>query len=199
MILSVESFFIAGSFIIANILNEATVAFILTIFMQPAYIILTFSLVNYRLSKITPISGSLGSDFYLLELSARESLKSGNLGEGLLKLLNKNYKVTRNKCNLVMQANYSADLLENPMLGLIKISRTNCSGFDFHSNFQVFKCTQNLYNANSNVSDGFKLFKYLFEFQKVKTEDQELCECLLLLSEKILEKDSQLSEKKKMI
>ena len=198
-VLFAESFFINVFFIIANLMNEGTITFVLTVCMQPVIVVMTLFVFDYRISKIKPLNSSLTLDFNLFELSARPYLINGELEEEILRIFNKNHTFAKNKNSLVLQADYCNDILNNPMLAAIKISRTSHFGLDLCSNFQVFRCKENLNKINSVLSEGFKLYNYLCKIKKVKKEDKNLCEELLKFVEKIVENRSSLSGHKQRI
>ena len=71
-------------------INNAGVIIVSTVVMQLPIGILSYHLLQYRLSMILPLSRSITLNQDLFELSARKFLISGEMGEDLLKKLDKN-------------------------------------------------------------------------------------------------------------
>ena len=163
----------AGSliFLLGYLLNNATVIFVLAVFIEPAICVLLFHTIKYRIQKITPVQQCFTPNFFQFEVSARSALVSGKLHYDILKIMNKNYKISNDKSNLVLQAHYCGDVLDQPMLGLLKISRINHYGFDIPANFQVFKCKEELQAICMKASDGLQLYNYLRKLRKNLKDD----------------------------
>lgn len=191
--IQIGSFFGALIFIVAYALADAEVAIVLMVFIQPSLIILINFGIQYRVSKIVPLQYCVTRNFLMFEISARESLASGTQERTILKSLNQNFKLTKNKSNFVMQAYYCSDILNDHMLALVKIFRVNHYDFSFLTNFQIFKCKEALQNYCIKSSDGFKMYSYLAKFRKNKSNHEDLCEEMLMLYEKILDKDVSLT------
>ena len=183
-------------FLLGYILNNATVIFVLAVFVEPSVSVLLFHAIKYRIQKIPPVRECFTPNFFQFEVSARNSLITGELQLDILKIMNSNYKISNDKYNLIMQANYCGDILDLHMLGLLKISRINHHGFDLATNFQVFKCKEELQAICSKSSDGFKLYTYLRKIRKNLKDDKHLCEELLILNDKLVDKHSSLASLK---
>ena len=194
-----ECFITIVFFFISYLMKDANIVMVLVICIQPVMMILIYEIIKYRLTKLPSIQDLSTENFMIFELSTRAYLHSGELKESMVKVMNRNYKLSKNKCILVLEANYCNEVLNNPMLALIKISRVNHHGINFIDNYQVFKCKEILQEINSKISDGYKLHNYLLELQKNKKEDILLCEELLKLCERIIDKNSSLSLLKKSI
>ena len=180
-------------FLLGYLLNNATVIFALIVFVEPAVSVLLFNTISYRIEKITPLRQCFTPNFFEFELSARNTLVTGELQYDILKIMNKNYKISNDKCNLVMQAHYCGYILDQHMLGLLKISRINHYGSDIPTNFQVFKCKEELQAICLKTSDGFQLYNYLRKLRKSLEADKYLCKELLVLNERFIDKHSSLT------
>ena len=183
-------------FLLGYSLNNATVIFVLAVFVEPAVSILLFNAIKYRIQKIPPVQQCFTSNFFQFEVSARTALVTGELQSDILKLMNKNYTISNDKSNLVMQAHYCGDVLDQPMLGLLKISRINHYGFDIPTNFQVFKCKEELQAICLKNSEGFQFYNYLGKFRKNLKDDKHLCQELLILNDRFLDERSSLNDLK---
>lgn len=185
-------------FLLGWVMDDSAVVFILTIFLQPVLIIIGAFCVKYRYERIIKAEINPTSSFLIFELTHRPFLISGEKKESMIELLNNNYKHSKDKRSLVMQANYSKLILNNPMLGLMRISQINHYGPNIFTNYHVYKCKEELQSINSISSDGYKLFLYFNEFRQTKKQDLELCEDFMNLLEKILEKDPELATLKEL-
>ena len=188
------------SFFILIGLQMQNGAVILALFSisQPAMIYLIYHIVKYRMSRIKSSPSSL-KNIFLCELINRKDLVSGTRQESLLKEMNDVHNLNPTKLNLVAQAYYCKDHLDSPMTGLIKISRTNHQGLDIVSNYQVFKCKENLQAQAYETVDSFKLYKFSLDLQQAKSHDHLFCMQLLRLSVKLHDDNSELNEMKDLV
>ena len=180
-------------FLLGYLLNNATVIFALMLFVEPIFSVLLFNTIKYRIEKITPLQQCFTPNFLQFEVSARSALVTGEMQYDILKIMNKNYKISNDKYNLVMQAHYCGYILNQHMLGLLKISRINHYGFDIPENFQVFKCKEELQAICLKISDGFRLYNYLRKLRKNLKDDEHLCQEMLILNDKFIDKHSSLA------
>jgi hypothetical protein len=182
-ILSICLFFIVG-----YILNNSTVITVLTIFMQPFIFATSKIILERRITKIKTLKDEIKSDFVIFELSARKRLLSSENFKQLFKYINLNYSNTKNEILFLIQAYYCNDVLKNSALGSIKLSRISLEPLNLFFNFQVNKCYKILEEINIKKSEGFKLFFYLISFDKISSQEKNLCKSLLGFWNKIFDK-----------
>lgn len=198
IILCFQIFLVSLIILIGLQMQNGSVILILFAIFQPAMIYVVYNLVKFRVSLIKSSFSSL-ENIFLYELVLRKDLISGKREVSLLREMNEVYNSNPCKLNLVAQAYYCKEHLNNPMTGLIKISRTSHQGFDIVSNYQVFKCKENLQALAYESVDSFKLYKFSLDLKQAKSHDYLFCKQLLRLSLKIHDDSSELSELKDLV
>ncbi|OMJ77840.1 hypothetical protein SteCoe_22473 [Stentor coeruleus] len=182
---NVDCAFLSLAFWVGLKMNRADIVALITIFSQLPILILVKETLRFRESSLPDINNITSSNFYFFELSIRKYLTSGSLKEGLLSYLVKNYHHYPCKSNRIIQAYYCSDILHNKMLGLNKIIGIQSKGLDIFTNFQVYKCKEQLKEECQNTSEGFKLHQYFVDFFKAKEKDKGFCLEYLSFIEKI--------------
>lgn len=198
VILSFQICLVSAFILIGLKMQNGTVILTLFSILQPAMIYVIYHIVKFRVSRIKS-SPSAFENIFLYELAQRKDLISGAREESLLREMNDVHNFNPSKLNLIAQAYYCKDHLDNPMTGLIKISRTDHQGFDIVSNYQVFKCKENLQALAYESVDSFKLYKFSLDLQQVKSHDYLFCMQLLRLSIKLHDDNSELNEMKDLV
>ena len=184
-------------FLLSKILNNASVTVLLFLFTSVPFIPLILSIYNYRVSFISS-SKHLRNSFFPYELTIRPHLSSGT-NPDLVTQMNEAFKLIPEKSFLVVQAYYCKDYLNLPMLGLLKISRTNHEGLNIIENFQVYKCKAILQKIAKKDSESFKLFVFTMNFKKVKNLDLKFCDDMIKISNQILDPKIKLEDLKSII
>ena len=174
------------AFWLGFLLNNAGIPFLVTIVLQAILLILSYALIKYRISKINTDPESYYSDFEKYELSIRNFLKSGELVESLILKMNKNFKYDKNQLNIIFQAYYCNDVLQNFKLAYNKIIGLKYHGFDIFLNFQIFKCRTIMTNLNKHSSELYKIYQYFINVQNLKLKDCTFCETYSKLLEAII-------------
>ena len=192
----VESFFITLLFWLGFQLNNAGIPFLLTIIGQPFLLLLTYLLLSYRISKIESDPESYYNTFENYELSIRHFLKSGELKEDLIINMNKNFKFTPNILNRIILAYYCNDVLQNYKLACNQIIWVKYNGPNIFLNYQIYKCRKIMINHCKKTSEGYKIFQYFNDIEKIKLKDYDFCQNYLNFSEIILDPKSTLSNLK---
>ena len=179
-------------------MDSATVTFVLFILMQPVFVIAGIKITEYRIENCLDIHDIKKQRFEEFCISARKHLETGDLRIEMLKIMNKYTEKNKNQLVIVMQAYYCSDVLADYELALLKIE-TAKFGFDFSTNFHIYKCRENLQKINKKLSESLKLCLFLDQFCITKSKDAELCESLKFLFKMILDPSKSLPELKKNI
>lgn len=199
ILVKIEGLFVCFLFLVSQAMDNANIVLLLSILLQPAIFMLTISSIKFRISLLKKFPNTKSKNFYVFELLIRDSIKSGELGLELLEIMNENLSYSKNKCNLIIQAYYCIEILDDSMLGLIKISRTDYKDVDLFTSYQVFRCKELLQKINSHVSGSYNFYKYLIRFSKCKDDEKILCFELLKLNDIVLNKKTKLQKLKKSV
>lgn len=194
-----EAFCISLFFLFAFVADNATIAFVLAICMQPVIVLLVKNAIEYRMSKVSKFTQEIKSNLVTFELSARESLNSEENPQILINAMNENFDHNQNKLVYVYLANYCHDKLANPALASVKISLTNYSGFDLIGNFQIYKLQKKFEDCKINNSKALQLCIYLLDSAFNFKLDKRLCKKIKKLCDLILEKNVPLKKLKTAI
>ena len=197
--LHVDLFCIILFFLIQNLTSTIQMAFVLTIFMQPIIIFVSFEITRYRLSHFEDILSLKESSYENFEHSSRKHLESGDLGLEMLKIMNNFAKSNKNELIHILQANYANDVLNNCEVAMLKIESAEFSIINISLNYQIFKCKQLIQHLNLEVSSSLKLYLFLNELIKAKENDLDLCFTLQNFIAKIIDPNQTLSEMKKIV
>lgn len=183
-------------FLIGLEINSSGLILLLFIILQPVLMLITYESLKYRLSKVPSIQIAASLNFISYELSIRNSLKTGELGDSLLTSMSHNFKAFQNKFNIILQSYYCSDHLENPTLAYSRIVSMNHNGFDIFTNFQIFKCKNYLQTLCEENSESYKLIKYFADFGNTKNLDEDFCYLYLKFFYKIFQKDININDLK---
>jgi hypothetical protein len=194
-----DCFCIIIFFYVGVITDNAYTIVLLALLMQIPILSMVYGILKYRISKIQSISISKTYNYAKFEQSAREVLVNGNLKKDFIKIINKNYKIYKNKLNKISQAYYCNDILNSCALGLVKIHSIDHKGFNILVNFQVFKCKKVLIQLCRTSSEGFKFLQHFTDFEKIKKQEKYLCERYNTFLNEVLENDRVLSRLKNHI
>ena len=191
---------IISSFWVGYLLDNGDVSFLVTIMMQIILLILTHLILKYRISKISLNHQAIYNKFEIFELSIRKLLKSGELEEELITKMNKNFRIHRDKLNIVTQAYYCSDVLLNEGLAYNKIIGIKYKGLNVFTNFQVYKCRKAIMSQCKNLSiERIRLYQYFIDLEKLKSDDISFCERYSKFSKAIIEPNPNLSKLKDYI
>lgn len=182
---NVDCAFVSLAFWVGLKMNRADIVTLIAIFLQLPILILVKETLRFRESRFPNINNLTNNEFRYFEMSIRKYLTSGSLKEDLLSCLVKNYKQHPNKFNRIIQAYYCSDVLHNKMLGLNKIIGIPSKGFDIFTNFQVYKCKEQLKEECQSSSEGFKMHQYFVDFFEAKEKDKGFCLEYLNFIEKV--------------
>ena len=145
--------------------------------MQITLLIISYSILKYRISKINTSDQVFYNKFEIFELSIRKFLKSGELKEALISKMNKNFHIHRDILNIVIQAYYCCDILFNNNLAYNKIIGINYEGINIFTNFQIFKCRKAILSqCKASEMQCIQFYQYLKDFEKLKLDDNDFCE-----------------------
>ncbi|OMJ95621.1 hypothetical protein SteCoe_862 [Stentor coeruleus] len=188
--------FVGFFFFLALKINNSTVVFVLAFLIQIPWGIILYDGLRYRISLIKYSEDCFSEKIEFFEISIRNLLVSGEKGEELIKIMNKNLNFSYSKRNCILQAYYCIDVLNNPSLGLNKIATVNHWGFDILENFQVYKCKQYTLNICKHVSEVLKLYNFFVDFHEVKNLDIKFCKQYSKFLSQILHKSPPLLKMK---
>lgn len=175
--------------------QNAAVIIVLSITMQPVIAFITYSLIISRSKAIKSLRISSKNNFSTLELSLRPKLRT-DTDEMVLKKLNNNYILSKDRRNRIITAYYCNDVLLNCSLALNKISTTSHQGLNIPLNYQIYKCKQILIKVNKEYSLSYKLNMYIKVLIKLREKDKDFCIHYYKFFSTILKKDPTLTELK---
>jgi PAS domain-containing protein len=186
-------------FLVGLKIDNSSVTLILCISSPLLLVPLCKAGLDRRYQMIEKPQVSIFHKFETFEKSIRGYLKNGQLSERLIRKLNKNNNFNKSVLNKLTQAYYCNDVIGNCALALNKVFQTKKKALNFLLNFQVFKCQHIMLTACENLSQSFKLYKYFLEFAKIKKGDKKFCEHYNKLLMKLIEKNPNITEIKKVI
>ena len=185
-------------FLIGKWQDNANIIISLSVFIQPVLSIIVYSLVNSIYKKNSKVEIVEGVDFATFELLNRKSLHSEK-ETSLLKNLDKNYTLTKDKLNRVLAAYYCLYTLDNCSLALIKIHFLKCEGYNLPLNYQIYKCQLLIKNHCKLHSTSYKYLNYINRMKKVRKSDKKFCYMYDKFFSIILESNPKLSGLKKSL
>ena len=195
--LNLDCVVIILAFLIGCMLNDSGIPLLVTIIMQLIIVTISYSALKYRISKIGMHHQHFYNKFAIFELSIRSFLKSDELGDNLLELMNKNFMLNRDKFNIVIQAYYCSDILFNQTLAYNKIIGIKYKGLDIFTNYQVYKCRKAIISlCKLSAAEGIQLYQYFADLEKLKIDDKNFCEQFTKFSYNIIESNPNLSNLK---
>ncbi|OMJ67152.1 hypothetical protein SteCoe_35768 [Stentor coeruleus] len=194
-----EAFCISAFFVLASFIGNSTIVFVLTIFMQPIIIILSKFAIDYRMRIANKPKKQTESSLIVFELAIRKRLMSTENSKKLIEYINLHYENKKNKLVLVYLAYYCKDIQENTNIAGIVISRVDYKGFDFITNFQIFKCQKILEKENFQKSEGLRMSSYLIVSDKVISNEKKFCLNLLNIIKKLNKENIKISAFEKLV
>lgn len=189
IIINFEAFCIGCFFILGSLLRNSSVTFILCIFLQPLIIIFVLSFNKTNKASLIKSKESINLTLKNFEISSRELWKSKKNYTKLLKYMNYNYDRQKDKMLFVFQAYYCNDILNNPTLAAMKLSRAEVEGYMIITNFQIFKCMKILRTRGLAFSEGLKLSLFLLDLDKVNDVELGFCQAFLRLLTSVMMKN----------
>ncbi|OMJ68132.1 hypothetical protein SteCoe_34507 [Stentor coeruleus] len=197
--LHVDCFCICLFFYSAYKLDNCGISIVLALTGQIVLVPVVYYAIQFRFSKVLPLYQSIDKSFAMFELSIRHNLETGDLDEELIVHMNFNHELNKNNFNILTQAYYCANKLDNFSLGLNKISTISYTGLNIFLNFQLFKCKKTLYELCYEDSSTLRLYKYFSSLKTTITMDKDFCEIYNKFLSKILEKNQSLSILKDLV
>ncbi|OMJ94333.1 hypothetical protein SteCoe_2534 [Stentor coeruleus] len=193
-----EAFCVSVFFVLGSFIGNSTIVFVLTVFMQPLIVFLSKFAIDYRMGIVSKPKKETESSLIVFELAIRKSLMSSENSKKLIKYINLHYENKKEKLLIVYLAYYCKDILENTNVAGIKISRVDYNGFDFITNFQIFKCQKILEMQNFQNSEGVKMCSYLLDSDGVMENEKKLCYTLLVIINNLIQGNIKISALEKL-
>ena len=194
-----DSTLICTAFLLGLLNNSSTLTFVLAIILQPFLIYLSYELVKYRISKFKAFENETSTSFPIFEHSARSHLINGDKDIKILNELNKQSHFNLNSFFTVLCANYCLETLQNSKLAQIKIERVKTINLYLPVMFSIYKCKDTLRRLHDVQLGGLKWVIFYQDLDAALKTDQEVCDSLLVMYNKLLEPNQKLHELKQLV
>ena len=170
-------FFLCLFFIISNLQSNNLVSIVLFIFVQPGIMMICYTCLNKSYASKTR-SGEV-ENFANFEFKLREDLLNKNKSSEILTKMNQNFIATKQNMNLVLQAYYSLDFIDNCTLALNKARWITIKSFNLYENFQIYNCKLIVKEICKSSSTTYEFFKFFNKINDLKALDSDFCYSLL--------------------
>jgi hypothetical protein len=149
-----ESLLISVSYIIGYLTNTSTATLLLFLCLQPACYIFSRSAIAKRTEKSATVNIESASDLEF-ELFYRADFINKQQIEDFFTIADNHHKKIPSSTIGIFEAYYAGDILNEPMLGLIKALCIKTSALGIFTQFQLFKCKRS-YVKSSKSCSSFK-------------------------------------------
>ncbi|CAG9317100.1 SPG7_3 [Blepharisma stoltei] len=167
------------TFLFGQLLNDALVIIIFTLFLQPMVIFMTIWIV-YKGHKNLEKSIHSPKDQFQFERKFRHLLTDENLSdkEEVINVFKKYWKQTlfhKDKLFVIWEFNFCFFIMKDEKLARIKISKIASAKSTFEGDAQEWRLFDWLIRKQHSVFPDTSYLEFLKEFSRVKSQDEELC------------------------